>query len=220
MEGEWAASVEELKGKLKVEQKRRIELETWIGELLDREGAEANLVERIPGELQEEREKRAKLAEQVEAVMAQATRNPGLEQRQAGTVRNLRQRHAMRAKGRIGHLGAVEQQAGASGNTGAPQRYSDVARQASGGAGREAGSLSSRDSGVQRVKSQLARTGGQQSQAGGERVERKVLVVGDSNVAKVEEGIFIKVKADRWVRVEAHSGKCMVDAMAKAQKVV
>ncbi|XP_037572575.2 uncharacterized protein LOC119455246 [Dermacentor silvarum] len=66
----------------------------------------------------------------------------------------------------------------------------------------------------------LARTGGRQSQAGGKRVERRVLVVGDSNVARVEEGVLTTVKADGRVKVEAQSGKCMVDAMAKAQTVV
>ncbi|XP_037557767.1 uncharacterized protein LOC119434766, partial [Dermacentor silvarum] len=65
-----------------------------------------------------------------------------------------------------------------------------------------------------------ARTGGGQSQAGGKRVERRVLVVGDSNVARVEEGVLTTVKADGWVRVEAQSGKFMADAMAKTQKVV
>ncbi|KAH6920371.1 hypothetical protein HPB50_028638 [Hyalomma asiaticum] len=38
--------------------------------------------------------------------------------------------------------------------------------------------------------------------------------------ARVEEGVLAKVKADRRVRVEAQSGKCMVDAMAKAREVV
>lgn len=211
MEGEWAASVEELKGELKVERERRIELETRIGEWLDRQGAEANLVERIAGELQEEREKRAVLEKQVEALMAQAARSPGDSvESQADACYESRE----------GHLGAVEQRATADGNTVAPRRYSEVARQNSGGTGRAAASPSPRVSGARRVEDQLTRTAGQQSQAGGERVERRVLVVGDSNVARVEEGVLTTVKADGRVRVEAQSGKCMVDAMAKAQKVV
>ncbi|KAH6936642.1 hypothetical protein HPB50_020366 [Hyalomma asiaticum] len=68
---------------------------------------------------------------------------------------------------------------------------------------------------------QQARTGGQQPQVGSERLWRsRVLVVGDSNVARVEEGVLARVKADRRVRVEAQSGKCMVDALAKAREVV
>ncbi|XP_077522968.1 uncharacterized protein LOC144133696 [Amblyomma americanum] len=63
--------------------------------------------------------------------------------------------------------------------------------------------------------------GGQQSQLGSERLEhRRVLVVSDSNVARVERGVLTTVKADRRVQVEAQSGKCMVDAVAKGQEVV
>lgn len=218
MEGEWAASVEELKGELKVERERRIELETRIGELLHREGAEAVLVKRIAGELQEEREKRAVLEERVEALMVQAARNPGSAQ--AGGGDSAETQAEACHESREGRLGAVEQQARAGGNTAVPQLYSEVVRQASGGKGRTAGSTSSRVSGARRVENQLARTGGRQSQAGGKRVERRVLVVGDSNVARVKEGVLTTVKADGRVRVEAQSGKCMVDAMAKAQKVV
>ncbi|XP_049268098.1 uncharacterized protein LOC119381060 [Rhipicephalus sanguineus] len=84
----------------------------------------------------------------------------------------------------------------------------------------------SRDELEERVKALMAldpgsERGAQQSQAGSERLERRrVLVVGDSNVARVEEGVFTTVKADRRVRVEAQSGKCMMDALAKAQVVV
>ncbi|KAH6920237.1 hypothetical protein HPB50_028773 [Hyalomma asiaticum] len=77
-----------------------------------------------------------------------------------------------------------------------------------------------RDRDAQRMGTQQARTGGQ-PQVGSERLwRRKVLVVGDSNVARVEEGVLARVKADRRVRVEVQSGKCMVDAMAKACEVV
>ncbi|XP_037565746.2 uncharacterized protein LOC119445547 [Dermacentor silvarum] len=195
MEGEWAASVEELKGELKVDRDRRIELETQMGELLDRQGAEAKLVERTAGELQEEREKRAVREE-------------------CGGANGAGRRRGQRG------VSGKEQRARAGGNTGARQCYSDVGRQASGGTGRAAGSPSPRVSGARRVEKQLPRTGGQQSQAGGERVERRVLVVGDSNVARVEQGVLTKVKADGRVRVEAQSGKCMVDALTKAQKAV
>ncbi|XP_077507387.1 uncharacterized protein LOC144118085 [Amblyomma americanum] len=61
----------------------------------------------------------------------------------------------------------------------------------------------------------------QRGNLGSERLERRmVLVVGDSNVARVEGVVLATVKADRRVQVEAQSGKCMVDAMAKAQEVV
>nr|XP_037288231.1 uncharacterized protein LOC119181148 [Rhipicephalus microplus] len=54
-----------------------------------------------------------------------------------------------------------------------------------------------------------------------QRLERRrVLVVGDSNVARVRDGVFKTVKEDGRVRVEAQSGKSVVDALAKVQEVV
>lgn len=44
-------------------------------------------------------------------------------------------------------------------------------------------------------------------------------MVGDSNEVRVEKGVFTTVKADTWVRMQAQSGKCMMDALAKAQEV-
>ncbi|XP_077500050.1 uncharacterized protein LOC144110842 [Amblyomma americanum] len=74
---------------------------------------------------------------------------------------------------------------------------------------------------VRRRERQVVRSGGQQSPSGSERLERRrVLVVGDSNVARVEGGVLTTVKANRRVQVEAQSEKFMVDAMAKAQEVV
>lgn len=123
--------------------------------------------------------------------------------------------------GKKGDLGAAVAHVG----TGDSRRksYSDVARQSSGGAKQgapAAGSLS-RVGDTQRTGDQRGRTGSQQSQAGSERLDRRrVLVVGDSNVARVEQGVLTTVKADRRVKVEAQSGKCMTDALAKAQEVV
>ncbi|XP_077490842.1 uncharacterized protein LOC144101553 [Amblyomma americanum] len=97
-------------------------------------------------------------------------------------------------------------------------RLSDVAQQALSGEEKEA---KTRESSVRRRERQLVRSGGQQSQSGSERlVRRRVLVVGDSNVARVDGGVLTTVKADRSVQMEAQSGKCMVDAMAEAQEVV
>nr|XP_037270506.1 sentrin-specific protease 1-like [Rhipicephalus microplus] len=44
--------------------------------------------------------------------------------------------------------------------------------------------------------------------------------MGDSNVARVRNGVLTAVKKDGKVRVEAQSMKSMVDALAKAQEVV
>lgn len=45
--------------------------------------------------------------------------------------------------------------------------------------------------------------------------------MGNSDVAMVEDDVLTRMKkAVRWVKVEAQSGKCMVDATAKAQEVV
>ncbi|CAN8011006.1 unnamed protein product [Ixodes pacificus] len=49
---------------------------------------------------------------------------------------------------------------------------------------------------------------------------RRVLVVGDSNVARIVEGVLGKVKEDKRVRVEAQPGKYMVDAIAKAEELL
>ncbi|KAM7304130.1 hypothetical protein ISCGN_014030 [Ixodes scapularis] len=60
----------------------------------------------------------------------------------------------------------------------------------------------------------VPREGGQPS-AG-----RRVLVVGDFNVARIVEGVLGKVKEDKRVRLEAQPGKYVVDAIAKAEEVL
>ncbi|KAH7973154.1 hypothetical protein HPB52_022160 [Rhipicephalus sanguineus] len=175
--------IEELKGELKVERVKRIELQAQLGEARERGEATASLVEQMEADLRKERERRAELEERVKVLMAL---DSGI-----GDSRR--------------------------------KSYSDVARQASGGAKQgapAAGSLS-RVGDTQRTGDQRGRTGSQQSQAGSERLDRRrVLVVGDSNVARVKQGVLTTVKADRRVKVEAQSGKCMTDALAKAQEVV
>nr|XP_037270198.1 uncharacterized protein LOC119161787 [Rhipicephalus microplus] len=52
------------------------------------------------------------------------------------------------------------------------------------------------------------------------RLLERVLVVGDSNVARVRDGAFKTVKDDGRVGVEAQSGKGMVKVLAKAQEFV
>ncbi|KAH7946556.1 hypothetical protein HPB52_000949 [Rhipicephalus sanguineus] len=185
------ASIEELKGELR------------LGASREREEATARLVERMEGDFRDERERRAELKERVKALMAL---EPASERGEA------------KGEGSKGDLGAAVTQVGAGDSMEASRSYSDVARQSPGGAGQGAPTAGSgpRVGGTQR-----ARTGAQQSQAGSKRLERRrVLVVGDPNVARVEEGVFTTVKADRRVRVEAQSGKCMMDALTKAQEVV
>ncbi|KAH7976445.1 hypothetical protein HPB52_014298 [Rhipicephalus sanguineus] len=189
---------------LKVEREQRIELQAQeLGEARERGEATASLVEQMEADLRKERERRAELEErQYEA------KGKGNTESQA-------------ERGKKGDLGAAVAHVG----TGDSRRksYSDVARQSSGGAKQgapAAGSLS-RVGDTQRTGDQRARTGSQQSQAGSERLDRRrVLVVGDSNVARVEQGVLTTVKADKRVKVEAQSGKCMTDALAKAQEVV
>ncbi|KAH7948451.1 hypothetical protein HPB52_022941 [Rhipicephalus sanguineus] len=207
--------IEELKGELKVERVKRIELQALLGEARERGEATASLVEQMEADLRKERERRAELEERVKVLMALDSgpeqweaKGKGITEFQAET-------------GKKGDLGAAVAHVG----TGDSRRksYSDVARQASGGAKQgapAAGSLS-RVGDTQRTGDQRGRTGSQQSQAGSERLDRRrVLVVGDSNVARVKQGVLTTVKADRRVKVEAQSGKCMTDALAKAQEVV
>ncbi|XP_072142326.1 uncharacterized protein [Dermacentor andersoni] len=62
---------------------------------------------------------------------------------------------------------------------------------------------------------------GQWTQAGGERfARRRVLVIGDSNVGRAEQGVMARVKADGRVQVEAQAGKGMAEGMTKAWEVV
>ncbi|KAM7313215.1 uncharacterized protein ISCGN_003097 [Ixodes scapularis] len=210
MEGERAAGVEEFRRELQLERQKRAELETQVGELLRREAGSAGLVERLAGELQEEREKRARLEERVE-LLARTESEPVSGQRHV--------------EGEAG-VGAREEAAGASDSTEAPRTYSAVAQQVPDEAEAAtdrvtSGSPVRRAGAPQRQAGQVPQSGGQQSRAGDERFERRrVLVVGDSNIARVEEGVLAKVRADRRVKVEAQSGKCIVDAMAKAREVV
>ncbi|KAH7952578.1 hypothetical protein HPB52_024176 [Rhipicephalus sanguineus] len=194
------ACIEELEGELKVEQEQRIELLAQLGEAREHGEATASLVEQMEADLRKERERRAELEVRVKAIMAFDS-GKGNTESQAET-------------GKKGDLGAAVAHVG----TGDSRRksYSDVARQSSGGAKQGAPAVGS----LSRV-GDTQRTGSQQLQAGSERLgRRKVLVVGDSNVARVEQGVLTTVKADRRVKVEAQSGKCRTDALAKAQEVV
>ncbi|XP_075534565.1 uncharacterized protein LOC142568563 [Dermacentor variabilis] len=66
-----------------------------------------------------------------------------------------------------------------------------------------------------------ARREGQQTTAGGERFARsRVLVIGDCNVGRAEQGVMARVKADGRVQVEAQAGKGMAEAVTKAREVV
>ncbi|XP_072142115.1 uncharacterized protein [Dermacentor andersoni] len=68
---------------------------------------------------------------------------------------------------------------------------------------------------------QRARREGQRTQGGGERfARRRVLVIGDSNVGRAEQGVMARVKADGRVQVEVQAGKGMAEAMTKAREVV
>ena len=209
------ACMEELKGELKVEREQRIELQAQLREARERGEATAGLVEQMEADLRKERERRAELEERVKALMALDSGPKQCEEKGRG---NTESQAETRKKGDLGtavaHVGTGDNRR---------KSYSEVARQSSGGAKQgapAAGSLS-RVGDTQRTGDQRARIGSEQSQAGSERLgRRRVLVVGDSNVARVEQGVLTTVKADRRVKVEAQSGKCMTDALAKAQEVV
>ncbi|KAH7950860.1 hypothetical protein HPB52_002428 [Rhipicephalus sanguineus] len=207
--------IEELKGELKVERVKRIELQAQLGEARERGEATASLVEQMEADLRKERERRAELEERVKVLMALDSGPEQCEAKGKGIT------EFQAETGKKGDLGAAVAHVGIGDSR--RKSYSDVARQASGGAKQgapAAGSLS-RVGDTQRTGDQRGRTGSQQSQAGSERLDRRrVLVVGDSNVARVKQGVLTTVKADRRVKVEAQSGKCMTDALAKAQEVV
>ncbi|XP_075752653.1 uncharacterized protein LOC142818141 [Rhipicephalus microplus] len=96
-------------------------------------------------------------------------------------------------------------------STEAPRTYSTVAQQSS----------SRAETQDRRQREKQVKQTGAPSQTGSRRLKRiRVPVVGDSNVARVRDGVFKTVKEDGRVRVEAESAKIMVDALAKAQEVV
>ncbi|KAL1446360.1 hypothetical protein MTO96_028841 [Rhipicephalus appendiculatus] len=64
------ASIEELKGQLRVERERRMELQTPLGEARERAEATGNLVEKTEDDLREKRERRVEIEELVKALMA------------------------------------------------------------------------------------------------------------------------------------------------------
>ncbi|KAH7957453.1 hypothetical protein HPB52_019090 [Rhipicephalus sanguineus] len=170
---------------------------SFVCKLREKVKAAVQRMEACIEELNVEREQRIELQASVRR-KARATRNP------------------RRKQGKKGDLGAAVAHVG----TGDSRRksYSDVAWQSSGGTkqGAPAAVSLSRVGDTQRTGDQRARTGSQQSQAGSERLDRKrVLVVGDPDVARVEQGVLTTVKADRRVKVEAQSGKCMTDAGAR-----
>ncbi|XP_075526555.1 uncharacterized protein LOC142558286 [Dermacentor variabilis] len=66
-----------------------------------------------------------------------------------------------------------------------------------------------------------ARRERQRTQAVAERfARRRVLVIGDSNVRRAEQGMMARVKVDGRVQVEAQAGKGMAEAMTKAGEEV
>ncbi|KAH7969051.1 hypothetical protein HPB52_014074 [Rhipicephalus sanguineus] len=183
--------IEELKGELKVERVKRIELQAQLGEARERGEATASLVEQMEADLRKEQERRAELEERVKVLMAL---DPGSERGEA--------------KGE----GSTDSQAGKEVGAGdsmeeASRSYSDVARQ-SGGAG-------STGSGLGAASREHTADG---ELAGANR--SATISSWKRTIGAVEEGVFTTVKADRRVRVEAQSGKCMMDALAKAQVVV
>lgn len=219
MEREWAASVEELKGELRMERERGTELQAQVGEALQREKANADLLERMMRELKQERERRTELEERVKVLIAPDTDSERCEANEKDGTES----QSDTGRDKKGHPEASVEKGCAGDSTTAPRSYGEVARQSSGGVvhGVSTGGSVPRVRDAQRMGTQQARTGGQQPQVGSERLwRRRVLVVGDSNVARVEEGVLARVKADRRVRVETQSGKCMVDALTKAREVV
>ncbi|XP_077501564.1 uncharacterized protein LOC144112638 [Amblyomma americanum] len=194
LKGEWEAGFNALNADWQVEREARIKLEAQVADLIKKEENNAALLKRMVGEIKEEREKRIQLEKQVEALRSRPAGHPSSEKCQAGD--EARQSYS-----------AVVQRASSAKNENAMKKV-------------KAG-METRDNSVQRQERQLERSGGQQMELGSERLgRRRVLVVGDSNVARVEGGVLTAVKADRRVQVEAQSGKCMVDAMARAREVV
>lgn len=49
---------------------------------------------------------------------------------------------------------------------------------------------------------------------------RRVLVVGQSNVARIGGRVLGEMKGDKRVQVEAQPGKCKVDAITKAEELL
>ncbi|CAN7978622.1 unnamed protein product [Ixodes persulcatus] len=203
---EWADTVQELKREIWVEWEKRVQLEAQVGDLIKRAEADVeemtrewgSKVDSVAGELRREREQRAELERQVEEWKVELEEHKKkceeMVQQLTGVVNKKKGEVAAdRCDGVFDCVGKEP-----------AQLYSAAVQQGS----RKAAE-------VEAEKAQIA--GGDEDRQSG---FKRVLVVGDSNITRVREGLLDRVKGDGRVNVVAQSGKCMVDAMAKAKDEV
>ncbi|CAN7978646.1 unnamed protein product [Ixodes persulcatus] len=203
---EWADTVQELKREIWVEWEKRVQLEAQVGDLIKRAEADVeemtrewgSKVDSVAGELRREREQRAELERQVEEWKVELEEHKKkceeMVQQLTGVVNKKKGEVAAdRCDGVFDCVGKEP-----------AQLYSAAVQQGS----RKAAE-------VEAEKAQIA--GGDEDRQSG---VKRVLVVGDSNITRVREGLLDRVKGDGRVNVVAQSGKCMVDAMAKAKDEV
>ncbi|XP_075752587.1 uncharacterized protein LOC142818119 [Rhipicephalus microplus] len=197
------ASIKGLQGELRAEREQRIELQSQLGASREREEATASVLEQMKGDLRKEREGRTEINQRVKELMALC---PGPEQCETEGV-GSGESGRWEGTGEKGGQGAA-----VSGHSTEPPRtYSSVAQQSS----------SRAETQGRRQREKEVKQTGAPSRTGSQRFEHtRVLVVGDSNLVRVRDVVFKTVKEDGKVRMEAQSGKSMVDALAKAQGVV
>ncbi|XP_075729050.1 uncharacterized protein LOC142771466 [Rhipicephalus microplus] len=196
-------SIKGIQGELRAEREQRIELRKQLGASRELEEATTSLLKQMKGDLRKEREGWTELEQRVKELMALCPGPEWCETEGVGSGEGDRQEGTGEKRG---------QRAAVSGHsTEASRTYSSVGRQSSSRA--ETQDRRQREKQVKQTRTP--------SQTVSQRLEnRRVLVIGDSNVARVRDGVFKTVKEDGRVMMEAQSGKSMVDALAKAQEVV
>ncbi|XP_070380721.1 uncharacterized protein [Dermacentor albipictus] len=203
LEGNWAAKFDELKAELREEQEKQVALQAKVDNFVKVEAAQAAQLVRTVAELEAEKERSAELERRLDA----------LETRAAEKVESGQQSVGKNSVSRVdptGEVGGREpKQAVVSSPPVKRRNYSEAAQRAPS------------EATLQSQGRQRAQREGQQAQAAVERfARRRVLVIGDSNVGRAEQGVMARVKVDGRVQVEVQAGKGMAEAMTKAREVV
>ncbi|KAG0419478.1 hypothetical protein HPB47_004094 [Ixodes persulcatus] len=216
LEREWKAKFEEMKEELKEEQGKRVLLEMQVAEFkrVQPEECEGKL-DHMGAKLNAEREKRTELEKQVE---------------------KFRQREAEEGQTMIAELQGIVR-VEVKKRVDLEAQWKEMKRESTAKVvpevqrAREQGASSAHTKEVSRTYSEAAQkekettrliepnlvpvvNGGGSSvvpvEGGQPSAVRRVQVVGDSNVARIVEGVLVKVKKDKRVQVEAQPGNYMV----------
>lgn len=201
LEKQWNARVEELEGYLREEREARMALEARVAELDKAGQAKTAQLVRTMAELGEARERQAQLEKRVEELVTPAV----------GDDVSARHQHDERHAGKKAEpQGATD----AARKSGVRQRRADSGRKESTEASPESGGSPARSFAAV-VNHSRPRTPAKVPVKGERR--RQVIVVGDSNMARVGEVIKGRVGDDERVKVSKLPGKRVGEVMQQAK---